>query len=59
MHITVTVTSKELDFLIEMQKILNANKATAEKPSTLAEVVLECIRTAMFIGAKDKRGQRA
>ena len=59
MHITVKVTGKELDFLIEMQKLLNSDKATAEKPSTLAEVVLECIRTAMYIGAKDKRSQQA
>jgi hypothetical protein len=59
MHVTVTVTGKELDFLIEMQKLINTNRAPEENLSTLSEVVLECIRTAMYIGARDNRGEHA
>jgi hypothetical protein len=58
MNIAVKVTGKELEFLINMQKLLNSDKATTEKPLTLADVVLECIRTTMFVGTNDHEKQQ-
>jgi hypothetical protein len=58
MNIAVKVTGKELEFIINMQKLLNSDKATTEKPLTLADVVLECIRTAMFVGTNEHEKQK-
>jgi hypothetical protein len=58
MQITINVEGKELEFLQKMQEFISTDKSLSQKDFTLEEVVLECIRTSMFLGGEMfKRGK--
>jgi len=57
MVIRLNVPDKELAFLMNMQKVLNADRPAPETPLTLGDVALECIRMAMATGAKYNESQ--
>ena len=52
MILRLELPHKEFQFLANMQKLINADKTETEKPLTLEQVALECIRMAMDMGAK-------
>jgi hypothetical protein len=50
MKITINVEGKELEFLQTMQEFISTDKSVSRDEFTLEDVVLECIRTSMFLG---------
>lgn len=56
MQITITLKDQELQFLQNIQKLINKT-TSLEKQCTLEDVIHECIATTISLGVKMQRGQ--
>lgn len=57
MQITITLTDQELQFLQNIQNLINSKKASDQKKYSVEDVVHECISMAISLGASMHRGQ--
>ena len=57
MQVTINLTGQELEFLLKLQKLINSDREVSSTPVTLEDVIHECIKTAISIGADMQRGQ--
>jgi len=57
MQITITLQGQELEFLQNLQKLINSKTASREKQCTIEDVIHECIRTTLSLGVDMQKGQ--
>ena len=57
MQIMITLKGQELEFLQNMQKLINSNTTSLEKQCTLEDVIHECITTTISLGVDMQKGQ--
>lgn len=57
MRMTITLTGEELLFLQDLQNLINSKKRFGQELCTLEDVVHECIKTAIYLGASLPGGQ--
>jgi hypothetical protein len=57
MQITITLKDQELEFLQNIQKLINSNTTSLKTRCTLEDVIHECITTTISLGINMQRGQ--
>jgi hypothetical protein len=57
MQILITLKGQELEFLQNMQKLINSNTTSLEKQCTLEDVIHECITNTISLGVDMQKGQ--
>ena len=57
MQITITLKGQELEFLQNLQKLINSKTTSLEKQCTLEDVIHECITTTISLGVDMQKGQ--
>jgi hypothetical protein len=57
MQITITLKGQELEFLQNLQKLINSKTRSLEKQCTLEDVIHECITTTISLGVDMQKGQ--
>ena len=57
MQITITLEGQELEFLQNLQKLINSKTTSLEKQCTLEDVIHECITTNISLGVDMQKGQ--
>jgi hypothetical protein len=57
MQITITLGDQELEFLQNIQKLINSKTRSLENQCTLEDVIHECITTTISLGVSMQRGQ--
>ena len=57
MQITITLKDQELQFLQNIQKLINSKTTSLENQCTLEDVIHECITIAISMGVSMQRGQ--
>ena len=57
MQITITLKDQELEFLQNIQKLINSKTTSRENQCTLEDVIHECITTTISLGVNMQRGQ--
>lgn len=57
MQITITLKDQELEFLQNIQKLINSKTPSLENRCTLEDVIHECITTAISLGVNMQKGQ--
>jgi hypothetical protein len=53
----ITLKGQELEFLQNMQKLINSNTTSLEKQCTLEDVIHECIANTISLGVDMQKGQ--
>jgi len=57
MQITITLKDQELEFLQNIQKLINSKTTSLEKQCSLEDVIHECITTTISLGVDMQKGQ--
>ena len=57
MQITITLKGQELEFLQNIQKLINSKTTSLEKQCSLEDVIHECITTTISLGVNMQKGQ--
>jgi|APFre7841882630_1041343.scaffolds.fasta_scaffold02902_5 hypothetical protein len=57
MQITITLKGQELEFLQNLQKLINSKTTSLEKQCSLEDVIHECITTTISLGVDMQKGQ--
>jgi hypothetical protein len=57
MQITITLKGQELEFLQNIQRLINSKSTSLEKRCTLEDVIHECITTTISLGVNMRTGQ--
>jgi len=57
MQITITLKDQELEFLQNIQKLINSKTTSLENQCSLEDVIHECITTTISLGVNMQKGQ--
>jgi hypothetical protein len=57
MKLTITLSEEEKLFLESLQRLINSTQRFGQEKCTIEEVVHECIKTTIFLGAQPPDGQ--
>jgi hypothetical protein len=57
MQITITLSDQEVEFLQNIQKLINGKTTSLEKQCTIEDVIHECITATLSLGVNMQRGQ--
>ena len=57
MQITITLKEQELEFLQNIQKLINSKTTSLGNQCSLEDVIHECITTTISLGVNMQRGQ--
>jgi hypothetical protein len=57
MQITITLQDQELEFLQNIQRLINSKTKSLEKQCSLEDVIHECISTTLSFGVDMQKGQ--
>ena len=57
MQMTITLKDQELEFLQNIQKLINSKTTSLENQCTLEDVIHQCITATISLGVNMQRGQ--